>query len=90
MYYVITKQGILANKTINGLNKKHKTAFEQAEFYSLGKDFIVQITDEDFSFLQDKKRIQNIAISKLFKKDNTNRFLLLGILILSILTQVRL
>ncbi len=90
MYIALTKNKIYQSQNLKFLNKKMKANFEQEEFYAIGKDYIVNLDEHDIRFVQDKKRIQSIAINKLFKKNSTERLLLIAILILTIAVQVRL
>ena len=89
MYFVITENTIYRNNTLKGLNRKMKSAMEQEEFVSVGKDFIIQLSNTDIQFVQDKKRLQSVAINKLFKKSNTDKIILVIILIISAVTMIR-
>lgn len=74
-YYALTDIGIFKAGTIKGLNKKLNAKFDRKEFVYIGKDAIVRLNDKDIDFVQDKKRLSQIPIQTLYKKDSTKYFL---------------
>jgi len=88
MYCVITEDGVVTAKTLNGINKKLSSKVDKLEFRRLGGDYIVTLTNHDLEFVQDKKRMSMIPIDKLYKSDNSKMVLTL-IMILSFISAVR-
>ena len=77
MYYVITKQGVIACKSKKELelNNKIKGKIDYDEMIALGADFVVKMTDADIDFVQDKRKLSQIMFSSFFRKDNSAKVL---------------
>lgn len=77
MYYLITKQGVIAGKTKKELelNGKIKGKIDHDEMIALGADYVVKMTDSDIDFVQDKRKLSQIMFSSFFRKDNSAKVL---------------
>lgn len=69
MYYVITMDGVKKSKNLRFLNKKLNIDLEKYEMKRIGNDYIIKVNAENLEFLEDKKKIAEIPIRKLFKAD---------------------
>ena len=74
MYYVITKNGVISSPTLEKINIRMDAKFEDVEFKALGADRVVNMSDEDIEFVQDKKRMSAIAFQNFFRKDTSPTF----------------
>lgn len=81
MYFVVTDNGVERHVNLQLLNKKLGTIIEETEFKRMGNDRILLMTKEDISFVQDKKKISDIPIKKLFKGDKTELLLYIVIFV---------
>ena len=88
MYYVITDQKIVKGKTLAGLNSSLGTLLEENEFKIIGNDKIINLSKNDLLFLQDKKRLSQIPIQKLYRKDNSI-YLIYALFALQVITLIR-
>ena len=87
-YYVITEVGVYRASTIKGLNKKLKAKFDRKEFVYIGKDAITRMDDKDIDFVQDKKRLSQIPIETLYKKDYS-KYVLYFILFIQLIILIK-
>lgn len=85
MFYVIKDDGILSARDIKTLNKKSDMQFTKEDFRSFGPDYLIQLNENDISFLQDAKKLSNIALNKLFKQDLVPKLLIYVVLTLQVL-----
>lgn len=69
MYYVITKNGVRSSGSLDKLNSNLDMKMDDDEFKAIGADRIVNLTDEDYDFVRDKKRMSSIAFQNFFMKD---------------------
>lgn len=89
MYYVIKPSGVVSAPTLKLLNKRMGAHFDEDEFKITGKDFIVNMTDVDLDFVQDKHKMENLCFAGFFKKDNSAKYFALINLILTIICLLR-
>lgn len=75
MFYLIKRSGVYSAPTLKALNKKMGIAMVESEFTIVGKDFISKLTDEDFDFVQDKHKMEDLLFAGFFKKDNSAKLL---------------
>lgn len=87
-YYAITATGVKRAMTRQQLNKKLKGKLDTAEFKFVGKDAIVQLTESDLEFVQDKARIAQIPVQQLYKKDVT-KLILYFVVVLQLIILIR-
>lgn len=85
MFYAITEQGVKKAYTRKQLNKKLKGILETAEFKFLGRDAVTILNEKDLEFVQDKRRISQIPIQQLYKKDMTKVLIFIVMLLQFIL-----
>lgn len=71
MIYMITDRGVLTGKNFKDFNNKHHVLLEESECVPFGADLVVNTTNADIDFLQDKARISNILFGNFFRKDNS-------------------
>lgn len=88
MYYAITKKGVKTGITLPMLNKKLDAQLSEEEFRREGNDRVIQLTDSDLQFIQDKKTMSKIPIKSLYKKGDNNLILYI-ILALNFIILVR-
>lgn len=84
MFICITDNFIYKNKSLDKLNKKNNFRFDLQDFKVVGSDYIINCTNKDIEFIQDKNSLYNASLSSLFRKDNSNKFILIFILLLNI------
>lgn len=85
MYFAITDYGVKKAFTRQKLNKKLKGLLENAEFEFFGRDAVTKLTNKDIEFIQDKKRMAQIPIQQLYKKDMTKALIFVVMLLQFIL-----
>ena len=78
MYYVVTKFGVATGKTLNDIRSNQfvkgsisKGKIDRDEFKVVGPDYIVNMTDADLDFIQDKQKLSQIMFQNFFKQDNS-------------------
>lgn len=78
MYYAITKFGVATGKTIGEIRSNTfvrgnyaKGLLDREEFHVVGSDYVVNLTDSDLEFIQDKHKLSQIMFSNFFKTDNS-------------------
>lgn len=81
MFYVITEDGIKCGITINDINKKTGVTLKKEDFKRIGNDKLINLTDDDFDFIKDRKQLSRIIMSRLFKKES-GQWLLYVILVI--------
>ena len=84
MFYVITEDEILKARNLKAFNKRHQTKFMKEDFRRSGRDFIIDVSPQDLEFKKDLAQLDQVAISGLYKKDNTMTFLIVNIVFTSI------
>ena len=89
MYYLIKKTGVTVGKSVDDINKKLNVLTEESEYYCNGHDFICNMTDNDFEFVQDKERMSDILFGNFFKKDNSVKLLLVANIIINFIIFVK-
>lgn len=77
MYYVIKRSGVTSAPTLQALNKKLSSAFVDEEFTVMGPDMVVNCTDQDIDFVQDKQRMENLMFAGFFRKDNSGKMMIM-------------
>lgn len=81
MYYVITDNEVHRFKRLKQLNKKLESKYFEEDFKRFGPDRIIQISKEDIDFKKDLAQLDQVAVSRLYKKDKTMTFLLINIVL---------
>lgn len=81
MYYAITEQGVKKAYTRPQLNKKVKGLLENAEFKYCGRDAVTILNEKDLEFIQDKRRLSQIPVQQLYKRDTTKVILFIILLV---------
>lgn len=76
MFYVITPNQLILGKTIKEVNKQLNSNLELIDFHSKGKDFVVNLNNDDIEFVQDTKKMSRIMVQNLFKKSDSGVWLL--------------
>lgn len=89
MYYVITKSRIYRSKTIKEMNHQLDGLLDENEYCQIGGDFIVNLSDNDMDFVQDKKKLSSIMFGNFFKKDNTPKIIAIVNLVFTLLILIR-
>lgn len=70
MYILINQNGVKTALTLSKLNKKAGITLEKSDFKRLGADWILNMTNEDYEFVKDRKQLSRIIMSRLFKKES--------------------
>lgn len=81
MIYAITSSGVENSASVAGINKKLSTELKKEDFKRVGNDLILNLTEDDFDFIKDRKQISRIIMSRLFKKES-GQFLLYVMLVM--------
>jgi hypothetical protein len=89
MYYVITDSGVITGPKLEAMNKRNNIKLQDLDFKKVGPDFVCTVTKENLEFLQDAKRLNDIGLASLFKKDNTTKLLLIIILVISFINLIK-
>lgn len=89
MYHVITDSGVTTGRNLKLLNKKLDTQLEDSEFKIIGSDKVCKLSNDDLTFLQDKRRLSLIPISNLYKVDNSVKYVVYFILFLQFILLVK-
>lgn len=89
MFYVITTHAIYKGKTVKDVNNQIKGTLDMDEFKQVGPDMIINLTEKDLDFVQDKRKLSTIMFGNFFKKDNTPKILTIINLIFTFLIMVR-
>lgn len=73
MYYVVTKHGVVTGKTKKEVesNQFVKGRIDYDELNVFGSDYVVNMTERDIDFVQDKQKISQIMFQNFFKQDNS-------------------
>lgn len=87
MYYAILKSGVIVAKKKSELqsNTKIRGLLDHDEFISVGPDYVINLTDSDIDFIQDKRKLSQIMFSGFFRKDNSVKVLVIVNIILTAL-----
>lgn len=93
MYYAITKYGVATGKTLGDIRSNQfvrgtvsKGKIDRDEFNVVGPDYVVNLTDSDLEFIQDKHKLSQIMFSNFFKTDNSAKvFMILNIFLTAII-----
>lgn len=78
MYYAITKFGVATGKTLGEIRTNQfikgnvsKGKIDRDEFQVVGPDYVINLTDSDLEFIQDKHKLSQIMFNNFFKTDNS-------------------
>ena len=78
MYYAITKYGVAVGKSLGDIRANQfirgtvaKGKIDRDEFQVIGPDYVINLTDADLEFIQDKHKLSQIMFSNFFKQDNS-------------------
>lgn len=86
--YVITETAV---KTYNSWNKLQKElSIEKTEATPIGKDFVINMTDQSFDIAKDIKLLETVASKKVFSKDKfdiTNWLQVITIIVVYFMTR---
>lgn len=88
-YYIINNSGVHSAVTRKALDHKLNISTNEAEYKYFGNDRVLLATQEDMTFLQDKKRLSMIPMERLYRKDNTTKLILIVTAVLSFLNLVQ-
>lgn len=73
MYYLIVKSGVIVGKSKKEIEShpkvKGKLDFDEMKAY--GPDYVINMTDADIDFIQDKRKLSMIMFQNFFRKDNS-------------------
>lgn len=84
MFYVITDYAVFSNKNLDALNNELDVLLTKDDFKRINKDdYIVNLTDEDFEFVRDAKKLSKIPINSLYKTKSESRLIFYITLFLS-------
>ncbi|MEM0174133.1 MAG: hypothetical protein QXI16_06490 [Sulfolobaceae archaeon] len=89
MYIVITPNGVFQGKKLKKINKQLNSKLEDLEFKQVGNDKVTNLTELDIDFVQDKAKIAAIPITRLYKSDNTQKYIMYAILVLQFILIVK-
>ncbi|NMB98226.1 MAG: hypothetical protein GYA02_16735 [Clostridiaceae bacterium] len=89
MYIVITPNGVYRNKSLKKINKLLKSNVEELEMKQVGKDKVINLTEIDIDFVQDKARMAAIPIKRLYKSDNSQKYIMYAILLIQFILLVK-
>lgn len=89
MYYVVTDSGVITGNKLEIINKKNNLKLTELDFKKLGPDNIVYCNKENIEFLQDAKKLNDIGLNSLFKKDNSTKLMLYIIIAISFINLVK-
>lgn len=67
MIYVITESRVLTYRSMNKMRKE--ISLENHELTKVGKDFVVNMTDQTFEIAKDIKLLESVASKRVFTKD---------------------
>ncbi len=68
MYYVLTKNRIYKGKSTNDINHQLGGMLDEDEFKQIGPDMIVNLSESDIDFVQDKKKLSSIMFGNFLRK----------------------
>ncbi|NLK93377.1 MAG: hypothetical protein GX273_09705 [Bacteroidales bacterium] len=66
-----------------------KSNIEELEFRQVGKDKVVSLSEIDIDFVQDKARMAAIPIKRLYKTDNSQKYIMYAVLALQIILMIK-
>lgn len=89
MYYVLTKNRIYKGKSTNDINHQLDGMLDEDEFKQIGPDMIVNLSESDIDFVQDKKKLSSIMFGNFFKKDTTPKILAIVNLVFTFIILIR-
>lgn len=89
MYYVLTKTRIVKGKTTKEINSQLDALLEESEYVQLGADMIINLSETDLDFVQDKKKLSSIMFGNFFKKDNTPKIVAIINLVVTFIIMMR-
>jgi len=72
MIYVITDKEV---KTYNSLKEiqEDDMIIDENELYSVGKDYVVKLSNRDLDFVRDKYNLSRVALDKLYVKSKNGK-----------------
>lgn len=73
MFYLITKQGVISGRTKKEVqsNVKIRGHIDYDEMKVFGPDYVINLTESDIDFIQDKRKLSQIMFNGFFKADNS-------------------
>lgn len=73
MYYLVMKQGVIVGKSKKEIeaHPKIKGKIDFDELKAFGPDYIINMSDADIDFIQDKRKLSMIMFQNFFRKDNS-------------------
>lgn len=89
MFYVITTHCIYKGKTVKDVSQQIDGKLDIDEFKQVGADMIVNLSEQNLDFVQDKRKLSSIMFGNFFKKDNTPKILAIVNLIFTFFILVR-
>lgn len=69
MVYVVTDSGVITGKDLKEINRTLNADIELDELRCVGVDRIINLTDRDIDFVQDKRKMSKIFFGNFFKSD---------------------
>lgn len=88
MYYAITPDGVVPAKELKDFEKTG-IKLDYDEFKIAGSDRVINLTEQDMDFVQDKKKISRLMLSQLYhtgqKQSNLYFYILIILTIISII-----
>ena len=93
MYYAITKFGVATGKTLGEIRTNQfikgnvaKGKIDRDEFQVVGPDYVINLTDSDLEFIQDKHKLSQIMFNNFFKTDNSAKvFTIINIILTALI-----
>lgn len=90
LYVVILQNESVIDRSLNRINKKLSTKFEESNFKLIGTHKFCDCSkEENFEFVKDLKIMSAIPMKLLYKKDNTLMYLILLNILLSFILMVK-
>lgn len=71
MIYVVTSTGVYSSDKLDKLNNKLNIQIDRDELHYFGADQVVNLTNQDIDFVQDKRKLSKIMFGNFFVKDNS-------------------
>lgn len=71
MIYVITSTGVYSSDKLEKINTRLNAQIDKDELHYFGSDQIVNLTNQDIDFVQDKRKLSKIMFGNFFVKDNS-------------------
>ncbi|MCR5189772.1 MAG: hypothetical protein K6C97_12630 [Treponema sp.] len=68
---MITNTGVIQSDKLDKINKHLDASIEADELKFFGSDQVINMTNSDIDFVQDKKKLSKIMFGNFFVKDKT-------------------